>query len=139
MVLHHYGVWKLIWLASVIVGGVVVAMDPTVKVALIVATPTTITGFGTLILGFLNRRDAKLIHANTAEIKASVNGNFTKLLNAKAAQSVELKDKTEQLAHAEGRREGSAGIRVRAALFSGEEHRRAELGAGLGRTGLLHP
>ena len=81
-------------------------MDPTVKVAIIVAIPSAITGLGTLYLGIMNRRDAKDIRDHVGDIKASVDGNFSRLLDEKATQRVQLVDKTERLAHAEGRREG---------------------------------
>ena len=74
-------------------------MDPTVKVALIVAIPSTITGIGTLVLGFLNR-------STQTQMKSSMDGHFTKLLAERQQQGVELVEKTDKLAHAEGRREG---------------------------------
>lgn len=81
-------------------------MDSAVKVALIVAIPTTITALGTLSLQFLARRDAKKSLSNQDELKVSMDGHFTKLLADRKEQGDELVDKSQQLARAEGRREG---------------------------------
>lgn len=74
-------------------------MEPGVKVALIVAIPSTITGIGTLLLGFLNRQDNK-------SIKLGVDGINSRIQTKSDAQGEELADKSNQLAHAQGRREG---------------------------------
>jgi hypothetical protein len=102
----HYGVWKMAtWVLSGI-GAAIVVMDPTVKVALIVAVPLAVANCGTLLLGFLNRSDVKTSLANQEKMKASMDGHFSKLLAERAQQGVELVDKTDKLSHAEGRREG---------------------------------
>jgi hypothetical protein len=89
-----------------VLAAVVVVMDPTVKVALIVVVGQLIIGIPTLILGFLNRKGLR-------EIKVDVNSNFTRMMNQRDVQEEklimqagQLGFKTEQLAHAEGRREG---------------------------------
>jgi hypothetical protein len=97
---------KIATIAFSAMAAAAVALDPTVKVAIIMSVPATITGLGTLALGFLNRLDQKKSLVNQAEMKDSMDGHFGKLLAEKAAQGAELVDKTDKLAHAEGRREG---------------------------------
>lgn len=63
-------------------------MDTSVKVALIVAIPSTITSIGTLVLGLMNRSGLKEVHE-------SVNGKLKQLIETSG-----------KLSHAEGRREG---------------------------------
>ena len=110
--LPHLSMLKI---AAVIlaVNAVTAVMDPTVKVALIVAVPSLITGVGTLALGFLTRRDNKEMRAkqdnmqeDQSRLQTSMDGHFTKILNERTAIGEKLTDKTDKLAHAEGRREG---------------------------------
>jgi hypothetical protein len=89
-----------------IMAAVVVAMDPTVKVALIAIIPLTITSTGTLWMAWLTRRDARKALVGQAKIEESINGHFGKLMEEKEQQHVVLMEKTDRLAHAEGRREG---------------------------------
>jgi hypothetical protein len=97
MGLHHLGLLKVgSWLFGLLVGAVVFAMDPTTKAFLfglcIASIPPTITGLFTLRK--LNRIDV------------NVDGRLGKLLNEKDAADAKLADKSAQLAHAQGRREG---------------------------------
>lgn len=99
MVLHHLGVLKTVAWVTGVAGAVIVAMDPTVKVALVASIAPTIASLGALVLGILNRNQLKVI-------KVDVNTNFQKLLQDKKDQDKEMAAKTILLAHAEGRREG---------------------------------
>ena len=99
MIVHHLSVLKTVAWVTGIIGAVVVALDPSVKVALIASIAPTIASMGALILGILNRNQLKVI-------KVDVNTNFQKLLQDKKNQDKEMAGKTIQLAHAEGRREG---------------------------------
>ena len=65
-----------------------IVLEPTVQVALIVAVPALITGVGTIVLGLMNRSQMKQISIN-------VDGKLEQLMAMR-----------QQLAHAEGRREG---------------------------------
>lgn len=89
---------------------IVAALDPTVKVAIIVAIPSAITGIGTLVLGWLNRKESKrqfdVLHGNMTIIKENVNGALTKLRAEKDIQATQLIDAKVDLSYAEGRREG---------------------------------
>ena len=99
MSLPTYGACRM---ATWILGGlaaIVLAMDPTVKVAIIVAIPSAITGIGTLVLGILNRN-------KLGDVAVLVDGKLSRLLEEKDRQGVELSDKSDQLSHAQGRREG---------------------------------
>ena len=91
--------WKVATLAFAVLAAAVVALDPTVKVAIIAAIPGTITGLITVILGIIN-------HRTQQEMRVSVDGNFKRMLDERALQTVELKDQSDKLSHAQGRREG---------------------------------
>lgn len=100
MVIHHLGVLKTVAWVTGIVGAVIVALDPSVKVALIASIAPTIASMGALILGILNRNQLKVI-------KIDVNTNFQKLLQDKKDQDKEMATKSDQLSHAQGWKEGS--------------------------------
>ena len=99
MTIHSYAVAKVLVYASVAVGAFFFMLDPTVKVALIVSIPATVTGLVTLILGIVNRQQLKAI-------KVDVNSNFSRLLSEKANAQSQLTESQKKLSHAEGRREG---------------------------------
>lgn len=92
MAVHHYGAWKLATAVSGVVSAFVFALDPTVQVALIAATPPTIIGLITL---WMQR-----------SLKVEVDGKLSRLLDERRDVGLELKDKSAALSHAEGRREG---------------------------------
>ena len=104
---HYIAGLKIVAYAGGIVGAIIWALDPTIKVALIVSVPATIASVGTLILGFLNRSDAKRSLANQDLMKRSVDGINTRLEDKNRDLGVRLADKSEEAAHAAGRREGS--------------------------------
>lgn len=91
--------WKVATLAFTVMAAAVVSLDPTVKVAIIAAIPGTITGLITVILGIIN-------HRTQQAMRVSIDGNFTRMLDERAAQSAQLEDKSDKLSHAQGRREG---------------------------------
>ena len=104
---------KIVAILTWAVGAVIFAMDPTERVALIVAAPIMVANVGTLILGFLARQDAKAAAGaarqslkNQDAMKDQMDGHFSKLLAERKTQGDELKDVADRLAHAEGRREG---------------------------------
>jgi uncharacterized membrane protein (Fun14 family) len=99
MALHHYGVLKVTTWALGVIAVAAIALDPTVKVALIVSIPPTITGILAFVLGLMNRKQLQTI-------KVDVNTNFQKLLQDKISQDKVITEQTQKLAHAEGRREG---------------------------------
>jgi 1-acyl-sn-glycerol-3-phosphate acyltransferase len=92
MAIGHIGAWK----AAIVIGGAVwvvaVAVEPTVKVAIIAIIPLTITSIGGLWMQFLTWKSTKAVHATVAEVKviakqAEVNSNdmLTKLQSQKDA------------------------------------------------------
>jgi hypothetical protein len=99
MSLHHIGAAKIVALVSAAIGAVILALDPTVKVALIVSIAPTVASVWAVVLGIMNRDQLKVI-------KVDVNTNFQKLLREKEDQNKEMAQKTTDLAHAQGRREG---------------------------------
>jgi lysine/ornithine N-monooxygenase len=111
MSLHHYGAMKAAaWvsgaLSAAIFAFVAEAQDLSnnaVKIALISAITSlliaVVTGATTITLQLLSRRDV-------AKMQTSIDGHFGTLLAKSEQQSTELVDKTDKLAHAEGRREG---------------------------------
>ena len=99
MALHHLGILKTVTWVLGAAAVAIVAMDPTIKVALIVSAPPTLTGILAFILGLMNRKELKVI-------KVDVNTNFQKLLREKEEQNKEMAAKSDQLSHAQGRREG---------------------------------
>jgi membrane protein implicated in regulation of membrane protease activity len=102
MSLPHYGAWKLAtWILSGL-AAVIVAMDPTMKVAIVTAIPATLTLLFTILTWFMGRKSL----VNQSQMKESIDGHFTKLMEEKTQQGVELVEKTDKLSHAEGRREG---------------------------------
>jgi hypothetical protein len=110
--LSHFGAIKIV-VGILVVDAVTVAMDPTIKVALIVAVPSFIGTLGTLILGFMTlsnnkslQRKQDKIAEDQEKMSNNIDGHFKTLLAEKAVQGAELLDKTDKLAHAEGRREG---------------------------------
>lgn len=79
MTIHYYGGLKAVtWLFG-LAAVAAFAIEPTVKVAIIVAIPSAITGIGTLVLGFLNRKDAKEIHAVVTKVETQTNNMNTEL------------------------------------------------------------
>jgi hypothetical protein len=102
MSLPHYSAWKIAtWILS-LAGAVIVTLDPTVKVAIIVAIPSTITGIGTLILGFMSRKSQQITDAKVEKIEISVNSNTSRLLD-------KLEEKGKQLVAATSRADSSEG------------------------------
>jgi hypothetical protein len=95
MTIHFYGALKITTVIFGIIGAAIFAADPTIRVALIVATPGTITGILTFTLGLLNRRDARALKVGQENMQKSVDGKLDKYIETK-----------EQLSHAQGRREG---------------------------------
>src|ERR1022692_2647052 len=87
MSIAHYGAAKLALVLYGAVAFAVIASDPSVRVALIVAVPGMITGIGTIILALLNRKDAREIRTSQSEMKTSIDGHFTKLLDQKQVLS----------------------------------------------------
>lgn len=79
---------KMLTLIVSVMAAAIIALDPTVQVALIMAVPTTLLGIGTLVLGFMNRNKLN-------KIDISVDGKLSQLM-----------DTQQKLSHAEGRREG---------------------------------
>jgi hypothetical protein len=125
MTMHYYSVLKVSALVSSVASAVsftVVAeaqdlSNNAVKIALIAAISSlliaVVTGGTSIILLFMNRKDARASLANQQQMKESMDGHFTKLLEKSAKQGDELVDKTDKLAHAEGRREGVESTPVR--------------------------
>ena len=116
----HIAAFK-VGVGALLVAGAALAMDPTIKVALIMSGPVTLIGIGTLTLGFLTRRDSKRMQdkqdkmqSDQAKLKDSMNGHFDKLMTEREQVGKELgiaKDQlintAKDLAHAEGVKEGS--------------------------------
>ena len=105
MIVTHFTALKGLMIYGAI-GLAVILANPTVEVALIVAIPGMITGMGTILLALLARRDARELGVSQAKMQTSIDGHFSKLLDEKQKQAEQLVDKTDRLAHAEGRREG---------------------------------
>jgi hypothetical protein len=105
MTIHYYGALKITTVILSVAAAAIIALDPTIKVALIVATPGTITGILTFTLGILGRRDARELKMGQENMQSSVDGKLSQLIETK-----------EQLSHAQGRREG-----VEAAEVKGNE------------------
>jgi hypothetical protein len=99
--LSHISVFKIA-IGMIVADVVALAISPTVESALIMSIPS----LGTLVLGFLIRRDNLRMLVNQAKMKESMDGHFTKLLSERQEMGEQLTDKTDKLAHAEGRREG---------------------------------
>lgn len=97
--LPSLGALKLATAVVSVVAAAIFAMEPTVQVAIIASIAPTVLALGTLILGLVNR-------STQAAMKESIDGHFTKLLTERQEQGAQLVDKTDKLAHAEGRREG---------------------------------
>src|SRR6202795_272022 len=110
---HHYGAFKVgAWMfgSTLALAALVHAVEPTVKVALIVAASgllSTLISTGTLL--YLGRKGKGML----TEIRMDVNSNFTKMREERNAQTVKVDESAAQLAaatsklsHAEGRREG---------------------------------
>jgi hypothetical protein len=125
MSLPHIGALKLTtWAGSLVSAAlftfIAEAQDLSnnaVKLALIAACSSLliaiVTGATSVILQVMNRSDAREMRidtqkslANQDAMKESMDGHFSKLLAKTAQQGNELVDKTDKLAHAEGRREG---------------------------------
>ncbi len=106
MAIAHYAALKTATWVFGLVGAAIFVMEPTVKVALIVALPLTITSVGNFILGVLNRAGQKRSQAQGERIQESVDGNFSKLWEKQQSQSEKLHISEGKLSHAEGRREG---------------------------------
>lgn len=104
---HFIVTLKIATYVGGLVGAVIWAVDPTIKVALIVSIPSMITGCGTLLLAFLNRSDAKKSLVAQDSIRLSVDGINSRLEDKLAAKNIQLSAKTEEAARAAGRREGS--------------------------------
>lgn len=86
----HIGALKIkttLWMISAI-SLLAVAIDPTVKVALIAAVPPTLLSIVTLIVSVQNRREGQRLHI-------SLNSRLSELIKASKESS-----------HAAGRREG---------------------------------
>jgi hypothetical protein len=121
---HYYGAVKLAtWIAGLATAATAAlfAMEPSVQIALIAIIPLTLTGVGTLWMQLLARKDAREIRedtkkslANQDAMKTSIDGHFSELLASDQRRSVELIDKTDRLAHAEGKAEGAESERSRA-------------------------
>src|ERR1035437_3763563 len=95
--------FKVATVVFTLIGAAIVAMDPTVKVAIIVAAPSMLTGIGTIILGFMNRTKLQDVHESAVRMESNVDGKLSKLLEVKQ----QLSDTKETLAHAEGHREAT--------------------------------
>jgi hypothetical protein len=102
-----YAALKITTVMFFTIAAAIVAMDPTVKVAMIVATPGMITGIGTIILALMNRKTQQEGLKIQIETKANVDGNFSKLWEEKDRQVAQLKETQDKLSHAEGYRAGS--------------------------------
>lgn len=86
------------------------AIDParlTAYSVLIGVVFTGLLGTGTFVMAVLTRRDNKLIHANTMEIKHSVDGMNTALRGEVNTAKQALSDTSVDLAHFKGMKEGS--------------------------------
>jgi len=113
MIIHHYTALKLMigiegMLTSA--GVALYAIDParlTAYSVLIGVVFTGLLGTGTFIMAFLTRRDNRIIHANTMEIKNSVDGMNTALRGEVNTAKQELSDTSVDLAHSRGMKEGS--------------------------------
>jgi hypothetical protein len=105
MALHHIGLAKAVAWGSVAVWAIVIAMDPTVKVAFIMSGGMVCASVPALVLGLLNRKD------NRASARALLDGqaNMQKSVDGKLDQFIETK---QQLSHAEGFRAGSESERI---------------------------
>lgn len=79
---------KILTLIVSVMAAAIIALDPTVQVAIVMAIPTTILGIGTLVLGFMNRNKLNKIDVN-------VDGKLSQLMETQ-----------QKLSHAEGRAEG---------------------------------
>src|ERR1035437_1989831 len=99
--------FKVATVVFTLIGAAIVAMDPTVKVAIIVAAPSMLAGIGTIILGFMNRTKLQDVHESAVRMESNVNGKLSKLLEVKQ----ELSNTQQTLAHAEGHREATDEIR----------------------------
>lgn len=111
---------KIVAILSATATAVVLALDPSVQVALIMGVASIASTGGVLLMGILLRKDNRdkmkrdeALLANQLEMKNSVDGALTKILDDKAKQSQQileqadnLVDTKQKLSHAEGRREG---------------------------------
>ena len=73
MTFPHIGYWKAATWTLATVAAAIIAIDPTVKIALIAGTPAAVTGLFGLLLGYLNRRELQ-------NIKVNVDGRLSELL-----------------------------------------------------------
>ena len=113
MTIAHIGAWKVAVILFNVAVVIFLALDPTVQVAMIAGTSLVVANVPALIIALLNHRTltqsvavARDTKTEIAEMKVNVDGNLTRLLNEKVTQSAQMVEKSEQLAHAEGRREG---------------------------------
>lgn len=97
-----YAAFKIASISAALIGAVFFTIDPTVKVAIIIAIPQVVVGLGTLVLGFVNRQATRELHQTTAQLEVRVDGRLTELLSAREKQA----EVQSALSHAEGRREG---------------------------------
>ena len=144
----HIGIVKGSALAAAIVAGVATAIvDPSIKVAMITGISIVAAAFVAavvqMVIAIMNyklqnmsyklQQEMHVVQAETkdavGEVKKQTDGMFTKmsekmdnLTNAKEQQTIKLADKSEQLAHAEGRREGSESERD---LSASQEEKRS--------------
>jgi hypothetical protein len=104
--MNRFRLMLVVLKVTTVFAAALVAMDPTVKVALIAGAALVLANIPTFILGLLSRSDAKKSLVNQAELKTAMDGNFGRLWNEKDQLRTALTDKSEKLAHAEGHREG---------------------------------
>lgn len=114
---HYIAAWKLSALVGTVLAGIVIALHPTVQVALIVGATAVgtalISGGISVLLRKMDRKDRekdreqeredrKRLQSTMTEMKISVDGNLSKILSDKFEMGVRLADKSDKLAHAEG-------------------------------------
>lgn len=114
------GVLKAAIIGVNLIAAAMLLVDPSVKVALIVATPAMITGIGTLALGFLTRRDAGRslakqteTHAIVEAVQRQTDGINTALTKRNADQRVELDDAKSRADRSEAASEATEAERTR--------------------------
>src|ERR1017187_335146 len=112
MAMHQVLFKTAIWTSAVIssAAALVAVMDPSLKVAIVVAVvaaiPGTVAATGVIVLGLLQRRDSKKLLADQKAMQVSVDGHMGKILAATEQKSIDLSIKSIELGRAEGRREG---------------------------------
>jgi hypothetical protein len=106
MSLAHVSIGKVLCVAANVIIVAVVAMDPTVKVAIIAGVALVLANIPTLIVGLLNRQAVK-------EMSINVDGNLRRLLDDKVTASAAHAVTSNELAREVGHREGSDEERAR--------------------------